>query len=99
MKKFRLIHVAVAGLIALSSLTACSGGSQFTVSTRPETPYYARPMSPGSGYVWIDGDWVVRGGRYQWREGRWARSRNRTWVGGNWDQRNGGWYWRRGYYR
>jgi hypothetical protein len=94
MKKIFLI-----GLLVITSFVFYScGPSEITVSSRPDRPYYDRPVSPGSSYVWIEGDWVARGGRYRWREGHWARS-TRVWVSGGWESRGNGWYWRRGHWQ
>jgi hypothetical protein len=95
MKRKMFPVLALSGLLFFS---ACVPG-EITVSARPEPPYYARPASPGVGYVWIDGEWIVRGGRYHWREGYWRRSGTRVWIGGSWESRNNGWYWRRGHWR
>ncbi len=95
MKKSLLIILLSAGLFVLDSC----GPSEIIVSNRPGRPYYSRPYSPGQGYIWIEGDWVIRGGRYEWNEGRWARSRNRLWIAGEWEPRDGGWRWRKGYWR
>ncbi|MDP4263262.1 MAG: YXWGXW repeat-containing protein [Bacteroidota bacterium] len=75
------------------------GPMEITVSDRPSPPVYVRPVSPGPGYIWIEGDWIVRDGHYHWREGHWVRNRNRVWIGGSWESRNNGWYWRRGHWR
>jgi hypothetical protein len=92
MKKFFLM---IALAISIFTIVSCEG--TYTVTTQPSRPYYERPVSPGAGYVWIDGDWRYRGGQYVWTEGRWDRPRhNRTWVSGSWESRNNGWYWRRG---
>lgn len=95
MKKNLFLSLAISGLVLFNSC----GPSEVTVSTRPEPPYYVRSVSPGVDYVWIDGNWVVRGGRYHWREGHWRRPGNRIWVTGSWQSRNNGWYWRRGHWR
>lgn len=50
------------------------GPSEIIVTTRPTPPVFVRPVPPASSYVWIEGNWVVRGGRYHWREGRWVRT-------------------------
>jgi hypothetical protein len=39
----------------------------------PPLRYETRPPIPGQGYVWVDGYWGVRGGRYVWAPGRWDR--------------------------
>ncbi len=87
----------MAAVIALAAFTMASCEGTYTVTTRPERPLYERPISPGSNYVWIDGDWYYTGGQYRWREGYWGRARrNRVYVSGSWESRNNGWYWRRG---
>ena len=56
------IFIALA-LIGSLTLASCSG-SRLMVTERPIVPYYQRPFAPGLGYIWIDGDWTMRGGRY-----------------------------------
>ena len=83
-------------IILAFSLAGCEPGSVI-VTARPETPYYARPVSPGPDYIWIDGDWQWVGGRYVYRNGYWGHPRGgRVWVTGSWEQRGNGWRWRRG---
>ena len=90
----------IASLIAFAALTMVSCEGTYTVTARPEPPIYTRPVSPGGGYVWIDGDWYYTGGRYVWHEGYWGHPRrSRVWVGGSWEQRNKGWAWRRGHWQ
>jgi hypothetical protein len=92
--------VLLAGLTIVSAMIIEScGPSQVTVSSRPTPPYYTRPISPGPDYVWIDGDWRARHGKYYWSEGRWTRAGTRIWLSGSWESRNNGWYWRRGHWR
>jgi hypothetical protein len=97
MKRHMFLGSIIAGVMIFFS--SCSGSSELVVSSRPETPYYVRGEAPGPGYVWIDGDWRVRNGRYYWRQGHWARPGTRIWVNGSWESRNGGWYWRKGHWR
>ena len=85
-------------LIIIGFVLYSCGPAEITVSSRPERPYYMRPSSPGPAYVWIEGDWVARGGRYYWREGHWAHTR-RVWVTGAWESRGNGWYLRRGHWQ
>ena len=96
MKRGLFLGLALSGILIFS---AC-GPSEVTVKSRPERPYYSysRPVAPGPGYVWIDGDWYARGGRYHWREGYWRPRGNRVWISGNWQSRPNGYYWRRGYW-
>ena len=92
MKK-TFLTIAIAGALAATSCTVDG-----YVDTAPADVVYTRPVTPGPDYVWIEGDWVTRNGRYEWREGHWARPRNRVWISGNWESRGGGYYWRRGYW-
>lgn len=40
------------------------------------------------GFVWIEGRWAYRGGRYVWLDGRWeAERRGHRWVQGRWERR------------
>lgn len=94
MKKIFLAGLIVASVITIESC----GPSSLTISARPERPYYARPIAPGPDYVWIEGDWRIRNGRYYWSNGHWARSGRRIWIEGSWEPRNNGWYWRRGHW-
>ncbi|MBS1566538.1 MAG: YXWGXW repeat-containing protein [Bacteroidetes bacterium] len=95
--KATIIKLGIVAALA-TGFTACSGG--MVITSRPEAPYYERPISPGPGYVWVDGDWYWTGGRYVYHNGYWARPRGtRVWVTGSWEQRGNGWRWRRGHWR
>lgn len=88
------IVVALAGTV----LTSCTGS--YYVTARPNEPYYERPATPYAGAVWIDGDWVWRGGRYTYRQGHWERPRaGRVWVRGNWESGRRGYVWHKGHWR
>lgn len=87
-------------LLALTGclLTSCAG--QYYVTTYPSEPVYVRPVSPYTDAVWIDGEWMWRGGRYTYINGYWAHPRaNRVWVRGSWQSSSRGYTWRRGYWR
>ncbi len=86
-------------ILACGLLAACDS-AMYTVAVRPSDPIYERPVSPGDGYIWIDGDWVWEGGRYNWHNGYWSRPRGtRVWVSGGWESRGGGYAWRRGHWK
>ncbi len=96
MKRLLIILAFAAGTATFSGC----GPTRYTVTEQPAVPVYERPVAPGVGYVWIDGDWVWRGGRYVYVHGYWARPRgHRVWVTGRWVHSPKGWYWRRGYWR
>lgn len=85
------------------SLAATSCRTRAVVTTRPEPPATAvvvRPAAPRPDYVWVDGEWIWRGGRYVYTNGYWAPPRRgHAWVGGHWERRGNGWYWQRGHWR
>jgi hypothetical protein len=94
MKKNFLV---IALTIITFTIVSCEG--TYVVGTQPVAPYYERPVAPGVGYVWIDGDWIFEGGHYVWHEGHWGYPRgNRTWQGGHWESRGNGWHWNRGHW-
>jgi len=78
-------------------MTSCAG--TYYVAARPAEPVYARPVAPYYGAVWIDGDWVWRGGTYVYIRGHWARPQGRVWVRGYWESGPRGYWWHRGHWR
>jgi len=85
--------------MSLMIVGACTVSGGF-ITSRPSAVAYVRPIAPGSDYVWISGDWIWAGNRYEWQEGHWVRPRaHRIWVGGQWESARGGWRWRRGHWR
>jgi len=90
MKKFLL----ACSILACITLAGCSAGY---VATRPADVTYVRPVSPGSSYVWISGNWVWGGGNYHWQEGNWHEGKQgRTYKSGNWENDHNGYKWRKG---
>lgn len=92
----RLLVVIILGGILYIGLLSCG---RTVVAARPAAPVYARPAAPGQRYVWVDGNWIARGGRYQWRDGYWAPARKKQYVPGHWAPKRNGWYWQRGHWR
>lgn len=83
----------VSGIV---TFTSC-GPTRYTVVDQPAVPVYQRPVAPGVGYVWVDGDWYWSGGRYVYRNGYWARPRgHRVYTTGSWVNSGRGYYWKRG---
>lgn len=90
------IVLAVALPLVLGSCAASVG----VVATAPPPPVVVRPVAPGPGVIWVDGDYYWSGGRYVYRQGYWARPRRgRSWQAGHWQAARGGWQWRRGHWR
>jgi len=100
MKKLLLTSLITFGTF----LTACAPGGTY-VSARfgpPPPPRYGIVGgAPGPGYVWTEGFWDLRGGRWEWSQGRWMRPpRGRTvWVPSEWHEDHGHYRVRRGYWR
>lgn len=86
-----------AWVILATCLWGCTAGY---VTTRPADVRYARPVAPGRGYVWVNGDWVWSGGNYHWKEGYWHEARpGRTWKSGYWEESHQGYRWHKGYWQ
>jgi len=95
MKKY-ILHFAV--LIAMLPFASCAPA--YVVRERPHDVVYFRPAAPARDYVWVSGDWVWIGGRYQWHEGHWERPHRRSaWVDGHWQNTNRGYKWVPGHWR
>ena len=94
-----LLAVAAAGL----TLAAC-GPSYVGMRIGPPPP---RPVTgyagvaPGPGYVWTEGFWDLRGGRWHWVQGRWVvpPRRHTVWVSGYWAPHGGRYRWHAGHWR
>lgn len=67
----------------------------------PPAPAETVVVSPGSDYVWVDGEWVWEGGGWVWIGGHWGRPPypHAIWIPGrSWHDRYG-WHHDRGYWR
>ena len=82
------------GILSCIILAGCSAGY---VTARPADVSYARPVSPGAGYLWIGGEWEWSGGNYRWNEGSWQQSREgRSYKSGYWQNDKRGYKWQKG---
>jgi hypothetical protein len=100
MKRLLLTGTMFLGTI----LTGCAGGGYYTsarVGPPPPPRYGVMGYAPGSGYVWTDGFWDLRGSRWVWTPGRWQRPprHGATWVPNQWQSNHGRYQMRRGYWR
>ncbi|MEO5593751.1 MAG: hypothetical protein ABIR15_15660 [Chitinophagaceae bacterium] len=92
-------YLIIGAFLLCGALFSSCGPTQ-VVASRPADVMYTRPATPGSGYVWVGGDWYWTGGRYTWREGRWDRGRlGHNWNDGRWVQTRRGYRWNRGHWR
>src|SRR5262245_26156896 len=62
----------------------------------PPVRHYARPVSPGADYLWVDGYWYADGHRWKWHNGYWSRPpyAGAHWIAPRYEQRrfyNGYW--------
>jgi len=67
----------------------------------PPARYGAMGYAPGPGYVWTDGYYDLRGGHWNWVDGRWARPPHghSRWVRSEWRREGGRYRFHRGYWR
>jgi len=94
-----LLKIGSLFVIAISMFLSSCAGSYY-VSDQPVEPVYERPVAPYAGAIWIDGDWVWRGGTYVYVRGHWDRDRpGRRWMRGSWERTNRGYRWRRGHWQ
>lgn len=82
-------------LTAIAPLAACyvqtRGAVVVDAPPPPPRPVYVQPRA---GFLWVDGYWVSRGGRWAWRDGYWVRSRpGHGYVQGRWIKASGRWHW------
>ena len=92
---FLLAAILIAGSASLSSCVVHA-----VVRERPAEVVYVRPAPPSREHIWITGDWVWVGGRYEWREGHWERPRQGArWETGHWQDTGRGWKWIPGHWR
>ena len=91
--------------VAFAALTLAACGPAYVgmrVGPPPPVPVNAyRGAAPGSGYVWTEGFWDLRGNRWHWVDGRWMRPPrpHAAWVSGYWASRSGRYYWHAGHWR
>lgn len=84
----------------VSMVLFASCASDLYVTDRPADPYYAQPAPPYAGAVWIGGEWVPRGRRYEYVAPHYVRPRSgRNWAPGHWQSGPRGHVWVRGGWR
>ena len=89
---------ALGSLLLAVMLSACvvrgSGGAYVSgptavveVEEEPPPPKVV-VVETRPGFVWVEGHWVRRGGRWVWHDGHYERVRaSQVWVQGHWERR------------
>ena len=97
MKKILLLSGVLLGTV----LTGCASAAYVQYGPPPPPRYGLMGYAPGPGYVWTDGYWDLRGGRWFWVGGAWLRPprARAVWVPGAWREDGHRWRFRRGYWR
>src|SRR5580692_7038006 len=87
-------------VLAGTILTGCAGG-YVAVAGPPPPRYGVMGYAPGSGYVWTEGFYDLRGSSWVWAPGTWRRSprAGAVWVSPAWHQQGRAWRFHRGYWR
>ncbi len=92
-------------MLASSALTACASQAYvaYQVPPPPSAPYAVGAVgyAPGPGFVWVDGFWDLRGGRWAWAPGEWRRPprAHAVWVRSYWEPRGHSYRFHRGHWR
>jgi hypothetical protein len=91
-------------MLASSGLTACASQAYVAYQVPPPPAPMAVGAvgySPGPGFVWADGFWDLRGGRWAWVGGEWRRPPrgHAVWVRPYWQPHGRSWRFHRGYWR
>lgn len=94
MKKNTLGSLLLAALLLPACMVHGSGsayvsGPAVVVEVEEEPPPPRRVVVQARpGFVWIEGRYVRRGGRWHWNDGHWERARTgHVWVQGRWERR------------
>ncbi|MGI4727630.1 MAG: hypothetical protein ACRYFL_04190 [Janthinobacterium lividum] len=82
------------------ALFFASCGSSYYVSERPAPYVYRRPIAPYAGAIWIEPEYIWRGGGYVAQPGYWSRPRpGYSYHPGQWNHNRHGHIWVRGGWR
>jgi hypothetical protein len=92
--------VYTSGSVHTSGAVAVDSSETYTVNNYPPEPLHEEvTVSPGYGYVWIDGYWNWNGYDWAWSTGRWVRERaGYVYVAPYYDHVSGRYMYRGGYW-
>ena len=92
----------IAGLLGATAVAPAVGQIGIVIGRTPPPPlrYERRGPMPGPGYVWEDGFWAWRGGRYVWVPGHWDRApyAGAYWTHPHYDRYEDGWHYHEGHW-
>jgi len=99
MRLRRFLFPAV--LIGSAAMAGCAGHAFVAVGEPPAPQVGVVGVAPGPGFIWIDGFYDLRGGRWVWSPGYWARPphRHSAWVKPYWEHRGNRYVFHRGHWR
>lgn len=85
-------------IFSLIGFLSFNSNAQFFVKIKPSTPIIKyKKVKHSKHYIWIDGEWIYRNGRYEYVEGYWcAPRRGYRYVPGYWHKNNNGHSWNAG---
>lgn len=92
--------IAVTCILFISMFIVSCRSSAVVVSAPPPRPVYVRPVSPGPGYIWIEGNYIRNGRGYIYKPGYWSvpprRYRVSSYREGYWAPQGNTYRWHRG---
>ena len=68
-------------LLAAASMAAADFSVGITIGPPPPPRVVPVQVTPGPGYMWVEGYWYPVGHNYQWHNGYWTRP---PYVGAHW---------------
>lgn len=85
-------------IIILLTLGACTTTAHMSP---PAARVEVRPAPPSPGFVWIQGHWKLRHGKWVWVSGYWVKrpGPKAVWVQGHWKKTPRGLKWIPGHWR
>jgi hypothetical protein len=91
-------------MIIAALVLSCGGYSsnaQIVVRVRPDRPVIERIVAPSPRHIWVDDDWTIRGGKYEFQGSRWIEppGAGMRWIPGHWREKRHGWVWVPGHWR
>ena len=83
------------------SLTSCATRTVVVYEEPPTAKVEIKTTSPGVNYIWVDGHWERKHGKWVWVSGHWVKrpKKQSVWVPGHWAKKRGGWAWISGHWK